>query len=95
MVTFLGAFHTVIHFTRLSYVAILYMIEVDKAFVTKPTSITIEIHAKPPPAWLLTVVCWVCAMLNVASRHRRWQRRPAKGDTPHLPSQINPTTPAI
>ena len=76
------------------------MIEVDMAFVMKPTFITTKIHAKPPPARLPTAKPpSACAMLNVASRHCHWQRRPAEapaeGDTPHLPSQINRTTPEI
>jgi hypothetical protein len=69
------------------------------AFETKPTFIATEMHGKPPPAWLPTAEGSAYAVLNVTSRHRRWQRRPAaagaEGDSPHLRCKINPTSPEI
>jgi hypothetical protein len=62
------------------------------AFEMKPTFITTEIKGKPPPARLPTAEGSAYVVLNVASRHCRWQRRPtvalAKGDTPHLLCKI-------
>jgi hypothetical protein len=69
------------------------------AFETKPTFITIEMHGKPPPTRLPTGEGSTYAVLNVTSRHRRWQRRPAaavaEGDSPHLRCNINPTSSEI
>jgi hypothetical protein len=68
-------------------------------FETKPTFITTEMHGKPPPARLPTAEGSTYAVLNVTSRHRRWQRWPAaagaEGDSPHLNCKINPTSQEI
>jgi hypothetical protein len=40
------------------------------AFKMKPTFITIEMHGKPPLAWLPTAEGSAYAVLNVTSRHR-------------------------
>jgi hypothetical protein len=47
------------------------------AFETKPTFITTEMHGKLPLARFPTAEGSTYAVLNVTSRHRRWQRRPA------------------
>jgi hypothetical protein len=50
-------------------------------FETKPTFITTEMHGKPPPARLPIAEGSTYAVLNVTSRHSRWQRRPAAAVT--------------
>jgi hypothetical protein len=69
------------------------------AFETKPTFITTEMHSKPPSARLPTAEGSAYVVLNVTSRHRRWQRRPAaavaEGDSFHLHCKINPMSPKI